>query len=67
MLLDRAGAVRAEQARKVVDALGERFADVRICNTLSGVRRIDGLLRGMPATRGLLSDQSFGMRATAPL
>ena len=47
MLLDRAGTVGGEQARKVFDALQKRFADVRICNAFTGVRRIDGLLRGV--------------------
>lgn len=47
MLLDRAGTIGGEQARKVFDALQKRFADVRICNTFSRVRRIDDLLRAV--------------------
>jgi len=33
MLLDRAGAVGGEQARKVLDAFQQRFADVRVHGT----------------------------------
>ena len=66
MLLDRAGTVGGEQARKVFDALQKRFADVRICDAFTGVRRIDGLLRGMMATRDHTRDGSSVMKRSGP-
>ena len=85
MLLDRAGTIGGEQARKVFDALQKRFADVGVhgtrgkraiyrrneakakwSNALTGVRRIDGLLRGVMATRDPTRDGSSVMKRSGP-